>query len=215
MSLTLHYHPLSSYCWKALVALYESDTPFTPKMVNLGDEAERAALLGLWPIGKFPVLQDDLRDAIVPESSILIEYVEMHYPGRTRLLPEGDLGLQTRLRDRFYDLHVHQHMQKIVGDRLVSAGMKDPHGVAAARSKLTVAYDMIERQMTTGRWAMGETFTLADCAAGPALYYANRVQPFADGHGHVAAYLDRLLDRPSFVRVMKQAEPYAHMFPAE
>src|SRR4051812_2373907 len=179
MSLTLHYHPLSSYCWKALIALYENDTPFTPNIVNLGDEAERAALLRLWPIGKFPVLQDDARDAVVPESSILIEYLEMHYPGRTRLLPEGDPGLQTRLRDRFYDLHVHQHMQKIVGDRLVPAEMRDPHGVATARSKLTVAYGMIERQMSAGRWAMGEAFTLADCAAGPALYYANKVQPFA------------------------------------
>jgi glutathione S-transferase len=215
MSLTLHYHPLSSYCWKALVALYENDTPFTPHMVNLGDEAERAALLKLWPIGKFPVLQDDVRGATVPESSIIIEYLDLHFPGRTRFIPDGNRGPQTRLRDRFYDLYVHTPVQKIVGDRLVPAEKKHAHGVAMARAQLATSYGMIDKQMVTNEWAMGEAFTLADCAAAPALYYANKVQPFGDAHRNVSAYLGRLLARSSFARVVKQAEPYAHMFPEE
>jgi hypothetical protein len=45
MSLTLYLHPLSSFCWKTLVALYENDTPFTPVTVDLSNETERAALL--------------------------------------------------------------------------------------------------------------------------------------------------------------------------
>jgi glutathione S-transferase len=119
MSLTLHYHPLSSFCWKVLIALYENDTPFTPHPVNLGDEAERAALLKLWPIGKFPVLRDDATDRTIPETSIIIEYLDQQYPGRTRFIPaDPKLALQTRLRDRFYDLYVHLPMQKVVGDRL-------------------------------------------------------------------------------------------------
>ena len=125
MSLTLHFHPLSSFCWKVLVALYENDTSFTPHTVNLGDEAERAALLKLWPIGKFPVLRDDALDRTVPEASIIIEYLDTQYPGRTRFIPADEkLALQTRLRDRFYDLYVHLPMQKIVGDRLRPAGRK-------------------------------------------------------------------------------------------
>ena len=108
MSLTLHFHPLSSYCWKALIALYENGTPFTPHLVDLGNETERAALLKLWPIGKFPVLRDEARDRIVPESSIIIEYLDRHYPGGTRFIPaDPDLAWQTRLSDRFYDLYVH------------------------------------------------------------------------------------------------------------
>src|SRR5260364_417106 len=100
MSLTLHYHPLSSFCWKALVALYENGAPFTPHMVNLGDPAERAALLALWPIGRFPVLRDETRGETVPESSIVIEYLDRHYPGAVKLIPDHpDLALQTRLRD--------------------------------------------------------------------------------------------------------------------
>ncbi|HEY8335938.1 MAG TPA: glutathione S-transferase family protein [Tardiphaga sp.] len=216
MSLTLYYHPLSSFCWKTLIALYENDTPFTARSVNLGDPDERAALLKLWPIGKFPVLRDNAADRIVPESSIIIEYLDDAWPGRTRFIPEdGKQALQTRLRDRFYDLYVHLQVQKIVGDRLRPAGQRDPHGVAEARARIVSCYGMIEREMADRSWAMGETFSLADCAAMPALFYGNKVQPFGAAHGNVAAYLDRLLARPSVARVVREAEPYFHMFPQE
>jgi glutathione S-transferase len=214
MSLTLHFHPLSSFCWKALIALYENETPFTPNSVNLGDDAERAALLQLWPIGKFPVLRDDGRDQTIPESSIIIEYLDLHYPGRTKFIPaDFDPALQTRLLDRFYDLHVHLSMHKIVGDRLRPAASKDQHGVDEAKARLRTTYDMIERQMATRIWAMGEAFGLADCAAWPSLFYANKVEPFGSGHRHVAAYLERLKSRPSVARVLREAEPFFHMFP--
>jgi len=174
MSLTLHFHPLSSFCWKALIALYENGVPFTPKLVDLGNPAERAALLKLWGIGKFPVLQDDRRGAIVPESSIVIEYLDRHYPGPARLIPDdADKALQTRLRDRFYDLYVHLPMQKIMGDRLRPDGNKDPHGVEEARAQLGISYAMIEQQMAGGAFAMGDDFTLADCAAAPSLFYGS------------------------------------------
>ena len=125
MSLTLHYHPLASFCWKALIALYENDIPFTPNLVDLGNPAERAALLKLWPIGKFPVLERPGRGQIVPELSIIIEYLDRHYPGRTRFIPdEPEPRRQTRLRDRFYDLYVHLPMQKIMGDRLRPDGQE-------------------------------------------------------------------------------------------
>src|SRR3981081_4915212 len=105
MSLTLHFHPLASYCWKALIALSENDTPFQPTKVDLGNPAVGAALLKLWPIGKFPVLSDDPRGQTVPESSIIIEYLDRHYPGPTRFIPaDPHLALQTRLRDPFDEL---------------------------------------------------------------------------------------------------------------
>src|SRR5437879_7511315 len=130
MSLTLHFHPLASYCWKALIALYENGTPFVPHFVDLGDETERAALLKLWPIGKFPVLRDEARDRMVPESSIIIEYLDQHYPGETRFLPaDPDLARQTRMRDRFFDLYLQLPMQKVVGDRLRPPKKRDAFGV--------------------------------------------------------------------------------------
>jgi len=215
MSLTLHLHPLSSFCWKALIALYENDTPFTPNVVDLGDAAERNALLKLWPIGKFPVLRDDAQDRTIPESSIIIEYLDNQYPGRTRFIPaDAKAALQTRLRDRFYDLYVHLPMQKVVGDRLRPAGKGDPHGVDEARARIQSCYGMIDKEVADRSWAMGEAFTLADCAAAPALFYGNKVVPFGDAHKNVTAYFERLKARPSFARVLREAEPYFAMFPS-
>ena len=216
MSLTLYFHPLSSFCWKVLIALYENDTPFAPQIVDLGNAAERAALLKLWPIGKFPVLRDDAMDRTIPESSIIIEYLDDHYPGRTRFIPADEkLALQTRLRDRFYDLYVHLSMQKIVGDRLRPPGQKDPHGVEEAKARLQSCYGMIDREVAAKTWAMGEAFSLADCAAAPALFYGSKVVPFGDSHQNLIAYFDRLAARPSFARVIREAEPYFAMFPQE
>jgi glutathione S-transferase len=214
MSLTLHFHPLASYCWKALIALYENGTLFVPNLVDLGDEAERAALLKLWPIGKFPVLRDEARNQTVPESSVIIEYLDRHYPGATQFISaDPDLARQTRLRDRFYDLYLHLPMQKIVGDRLRPEGKKDPHGVEEARAQLRTSYRMIEAQMAGNTWAMGEAFGLADCAAFPPLFYGNMVEPFGDADKNVTAYFERLKTRPSVARVLAEAEPYFSMVP--
>jgi len=214
MSLTLYLHPLASFCQKALIAFYENGTPFTPQIINLGDEAERAALQRLWPVGKFPVLRDEARGQTVPESSIIIEYLDHYYPGQERLLPAAtDLAWQTRLRDRFYDLYVHEPMQRIVGDRLRPKDKADPFGVEEAKARLRASYDIIDREMANSQWAMGDRFTLADCAACPSLFYANKVLPFGDTHRNVAAYFDRLQVRPSYARVLREAEPYLKMFP--
>jgi glutathione S-transferase len=183
MSLKLYLHPLSSYCQKALIAFYENDTPFAPIIVDLASEASSAELKKLWPIGKFPVLRDEARDRTIPESSIIIEYLEQYYPGRTRLLPsDGDLAWQTRLRDRFFDQYVHEPMGKIVTDRLRPKGKNDARGVELAKAQLRTAYGMIEEAMRTRTWAMGEAFSMADCAAAPALFFAKRVLPFGDIH---------------------------------
>jgi glutathione S-transferase len=199
-----------------LIALYENETPFTPNLVDLGNEAERAALLKLWPIGKFPVLRDDARDQNVPESSIIIEYLDRYYPGRTQFITgDADRARGIRLRDRFYDLYVHEPMQKIVGDRLRPQGKDDPHGVEEAKARLKASYGMIDQEMASRTWAIGEAFSLADCAAAPALFYANEVLPFGDTHHNVAAYFNRLKARPSYARVLREAEPYFAMFPRE
>jgi glutathione S-transferase len=214
MSLKLYFHPLSSFCQKVLVALYENDTPFEPQIVDLGDETASAEFKRIWPIGKFPVLRDEVKDRTIPESSIIIEYLGQHYPGRTQLIPaDMDLARQTRFRDRFYDLYVHEPMQKVVGDRLRPAANKDPYGVEQAKARLHTAYGMIEQDMATKSWAMGDAFSMADCAAAPSLFYANLVMPFGDTHKNVARYFGRLMERPSFARAVKEAQPYFHMFP--
>ena len=214
MSLTLYMHPLASFCQKVLIAFYENDTPFEPRIVDLADETSRAEFLKIWPIGRMPVLRDEARDRTIPESSIIIEYLAQHYPGKMQLVPtDADLARQTRFRDRFYDLYVQEPMQKIVTDRLRPAGKNDPHGVEQAKGLLQAAYGLIEHDMSTKTWAMGDAFSIADCAAAPALFYADLVLPFADTCPNTAAYLRRLMERPSFARVVREAEPYRALFP--
>jgi glutathione S-transferase len=214
MSLKLYYHPLASFCWKALIALYENGTAFEPQLVELASETSRADFFRLWPLGKFPVLRDEQRKVTVPESSIIIEYLAHYYPGRTALLPpDADLAREVRLRDRLYDHYVHQPMQKIVIDKLRPPGKNDAHGVEMARAELQTAYAMLDVEMANRQWAAGDTFTMADCAAAPALYYANRVQPFGEPHRNLDRYLGRLKDRPAFARVLEEAQPYFKNFP--
>lgn len=214
MSLKLYCHPLASFCQKVLVALYENDTPFEPQLVDLGDATASAEFKKLWPIGKMPVLRDDARDLTIPESSIIIEYLAQHYPGAVPLVPaDPDLARQTRLRDRFYDLYVQEPMQKVVTDRLRPAGKNDPYGVEQAKALLRTAYGLIDQDMATRSWAMGEAFSMADCAAAPALFYGNLVVPFEGTHKNAARYLGRLRERPSFARAVQEAQPYFAQFP--
>jgi glutathione S-transferase len=214
MALELHLHPLSSYCWKVLIALYEAGTPFSAVIVNLGDPAERNAHLSLSPFGKIPALRDTGRGAEVFETSIIIEYLDRHYPGAARLIPQDpDRALEARLWDRVFDLHVMDAFQPIVADRLRAPDQRDPLAPETARAKLRHAYDVLEQRLAGRAWAAGEGFSLADCAAAPALFYASVAEPI-EGRPWLSAYRQRLLARPSVARAVAEACPYLHMFPA-
>ncbi|MDB4991397.1 MAG: glutathione S-transferase [Myxococcaceae bacterium] len=214
MNLKLYQHPLAGFCHKVLIALYENDTPFESCLVDLGNEASRSAFLEVWPIGKFPVLRVEDRALTIPESTIIIEYLAQYHPGSTDLLPrDPERARETRLQDRFYDQYVSAPMQTIVGDHLRPPGQNDSYGVKHAKGVLQTAYGMIERAMATRTWATGDAFSMADCAAAPALFFADFAEPLGDGHPHAKAYRERLMQRPSFARVLREAEPYMHLFP--
>jgi glutathione S-transferase len=216
MSLKLYFHPLASFCHKALIALYEGGVAFEPIVVDLADEESRAAFRAVWPMAKMPVLRDETRGRTVAESTTIIEYLDAFYPSGPRLLPtDSDRLWQTRMWDRFYDNYVQEPMQKIVTDRLRPSGLGDSYGVEQAKAQLLQAYAVVEREMKAKSWAIGADFSLADCAAAPALFYANTVVPFGKAHETLAAYLDRLMTRPSFARVLKEAQPYFVLFPLE
>jgi len=215
MSLKLYFHPLSSFCQKVLIALYETETPFEPVLVDLMDATSNAEFQKVWPIGKFPVLRDEAKDRTIPESSIIIEYLDQHFPGKAPLVPaDPDFARQTRFRDRFFDLYLNVPMQKVVTDRLRPQGQNDPSGVEEARGLIERALGLLEEDMAQGKtWCMGEDFTMADCAAAPPLFYLDRIKPLADTRPHAAAYLGRLKARPSYARALKEAEPYFNLFP--
>ncbi len=215
MTLALYQHPLSSFCQKVLIALYENDTPFEGHVVDFFDEAANAAFKKIWPIGKFPVLRDEKIGKTIPESTTIIEYLAQNYPGDAKLIPDDPgAAFEARAQDRFYDLSIHVPMQKVITDRLRPKGQNDTLGVEQARSVLQAALGIADRLMAKRTWAAGESFSIADCAAGPTLFYVNMaVVPLAGSYANVAAYLDRLTRRPSFARALDDAKPYLKYVP--
>jgi glutathione S-transferase len=210
MTLKLYAHPFSSYCQKVLIALYENSTPF--EYLTLDDAKNGAALEALWPIKKFPVLVDE--ELSILEASIIIEHLDLHRPGPVRLIPEDPrAALEVRLMDRFFDNYVATPMQKIVLDRIRPEENRDPYGVTEARAMLDKAYDWLDRTLAGREWATGTTFSLADCAAAPSLFYADWAHPISKQFSRVRDYRRRLLARPSFARAVDEGRPYRPYFP--
>lgn len=208
----LFAHPFSSYCQKALIALYENGTPFTYRKLDGSDPDAYAELTALWPIKKFPLLVDGGRP--LAEATIIIEYLEAHHRGPVRLIPEDQAAaVEARFMDRFFDNYVHTPLQKVVGDSLRQPGKRDEVGVAEARATLDTAYAWLEQRMAKREWAAGDRFSLADCAAAPALFYADWAHRIGEQFPNLRAYRARLNARPSFARAIEEARPYRKLFP--
>jgi glutathione S-transferase len=207
--LELFAHPFSSYCWKVLIPLYENDTPFEYRMIE--DPTNAAELARLWPPGKFPLLVDDGRP--VMESSVIIEHLQRFHPGAVAFLPEGDAALEVRMLDRIFDNHVMNQMNRVVADALRGPERHDPIEVVQAKAALQKSYAWLETWLEGREWAAAGAFSLADCAAAPALFYADWVDPIPEKLVNLRAYRARLLARPSVARAVDEARPYRAYFP--
>lgn len=212
MSLKLYAHPLSSYCQKVLITLYENGTAFEYRMLSADNPDAREELAARWPLKRFPMLTDNGRTIL--ESTIINEYLELHYPGPVRLIPEdARAALDIRLMDRFFDNYIMTPMQKIVLDSVRPTGKHDPYGVEEVKSQLDTAYAWLDDRMAGRTWVSGDSFSLADCAAAPSLFYADWSHPIAKDFPNVRAYRQRLLARQSVARVVDEARPYRVYFP--
>ena len=212
MSLSLFAHPFSSYCQKVLTALYEAGTPFTYRQLSFDDKETGAEFAALWPIQRMPLLRDG--DRSIMESTIIIDYLDRKYPGPAPLLPaDPDMAQEARFLDRVFDNYVMTPMQKIVFNALRPEAARDAFGVDEAKALLDRAYAWLDTHLQGRAWAVGDRFTLADCAAAPSLFYADWVHPFGDAYPTLLAYRQRLLQRPSFARAVDEGRPFRHFFP--
>ena len=208
MTPLLYMHPFAAYCHKALMAFYENGIAFEPRRTD--EPATMKELEALWPFRLFPVLVDGPHT--VMEASIIIEHLQLTRPGPVRLIPSPPAAaLEARFMDRVFDNYVMEPMQRLVADTFRKSG-SDAEGVAAARGRLDTSYAWLEQRMAGREWAAGD-FGLADCAAAPALLYADWAHPIAERFGNLRAYRARLLARPSYARVLDEARPYRHLFP--
>lgn len=214
MSLELFAHPFSSYCQKVLIALYERGTPFVLRTLRFdgSDPATMDAFAALWPMKRMPLLKDGARTVV--EASVIIEHLELRHAGPDRLVPaDPEAALEVRFLDRFFDNYVHAPLQRIVFDAIREPARRDATGVEEARALLDAVYAWLETWMAGRTWASGERFSLADCAAAPALFYADWAHPVPQDRPAVRAYRARLNARPSFARAIDEARPYRPLFP--
>jgi glutathione S-transferase len=211
MTIKLYAHPFSSYCQKAIMAFYENAVPFEFVMLD-GSEPVASEFATLWPIKRFPLLVEGER--VVPEATMIVEYLAVHHPGPVKLIPEDpDAAIEVRMLDRFFDNYVMNSQGRVVFDALREEGRRDAQGVEEARAMLDTAYEVLDRWMATREWAAGGAFSLADCAAAPALLYADWTHKIPERFANVWAYRARLLARPSYARALDEARPYRHFFP--
>jgi glutathione S-transferase len=209
----LHYHPLSSYCHKVLIAADVLGVTLDKQILNLGDPAAREAYLASWPIGKMPLLVD--RGRAIPETSIIIEYLQHHHACTgVALIPAApDAALDVRLWDRFCDQYVMTPMQAFTADLLKPEADRDAGSVAKAGRDLATAYSVMEGHIEGRHWLAGDAFSMADCAAAPALFYAVTYVPLSAEHPHLSAYFERLVAHPAVAATIEQARPYFRFFP--
>jgi glutathione S-transferase len=212
MTLSLYGHPFSSYTQKVLIALYENDTPFEFRCLGPDTPHHVAEWQRRWPLSKFPLLLDEERNIV--ETSIIIEYLQIAHPGPRRLLPADPMAaLDVRFLDRFFDLHIMTPVQHAVAGALTGSAEKRREGVEHAAAKLDIAYAWLESHLADRAWAAGADFTLADCAAAPALFYADWTHRISESYPRLRAYRGRLLGRPSVARAVDEARPFRPLFP--
>ena len=212
MTLKLFAHPFSAYCQKALIALYENAIPFELKMLDPAQPDNVAELKRLWPIAKFPVLEDEGKTVF--EATSIIEYLELRHPGPVTLIPKDPASaFEVRQMDRVFDNYVMTPMNWIVHDAMRAPEAKDPLRVADGRAMLETIYRWLDERMAGREWSVNKDFSLADCAAAPSLFYADWAHPIAEAFGHLRSYRRRLLERASVARAVDEARPYRRFFP--
>lgn len=207
--LKLHYHPFAQYCQKVLIALYEHDLPFERVIVDLGDPAQRAALTAVWPFTKFPAIETG-NGTILGESGVIVEYLDSLAPNRTPLVPDDRIeGIEPRMLERVIDNFIADPLT-----RMVIAAFTGKPSDEVDRETIATAYDFLESRLSGREWGAGSQFGLADCTAGPALFYANLYVPIGD-RPLLADWFARLRARPTFARVIDEARPYRTGTPFE
>jgi glutathione S-transferase len=212
MSLALYGHPFASFVWKPLIALYERGLTFDFRMVDSDYPQNARRMAELSPTGQFPALVDG--DRKVTQSNSIIEYLDLFHGDAPPMVPENAReALDARMIADVFDDYIHAQTQRIVGDALRGEDERDPRGVADAHILMERCYDWMEPRLHGQEWATCGGFTIADCAAAPALFYGDWVHPIPARCTALAAYRARLLSRPSVARVVEEARPYRPFFP--
>ncbi len=209
LAMKLYYNPISSYSQKALIAFYEKGIDFEPNIVNLMDPDDLAKYRDVYPMGKIPCLVLD-DGHLIPESSIIIEYIDDM--GEPRLIDgDSEQTRKIRFKDRMIDLYLDDSIVTLLFQGMKPEDQRDPERMATAQFRIDTMYSFMEAEFEKHPFASGNKFSMADCAAAPALFYAEQAAPFA-AYKNISAYWERLRQRPSVQRTHEEARPVLEAF---
>ncbi len=201
----LYYFPLSTYSQKVLIALYEKAIEFESEITNLIDAHAREKYRNVYPMGKIPLLMDD-NEYMVPESSIIIEYLDQ-LKAPKMIFGDATQQRQIRFKDRIYDLYLAEPVTTLLFQNMKPEDNRDAERIDTARRRINTMYMFMDQELAQQRFSNGSEFSMSDCAAAAGLFYARREAPF-DDYPNVCRYWERLLAKPSVQRVHEEAEPY-------
>lgn len=202
----LYFSYPSPYCQKVLIALYEKKIAFVGKLVNLADPADKAEYQAIYPLGKVPLLCTD-DNKLVPESSIIIEFLDQVEPAH-RLIPlETDHARNVRLWDRLADQYLCASVMNMLMESRKPTAQQNAADIERWSRTLGTMYRMIDDQLARFPYLAGMEFSMADCAALPGLYYSSQFASLK-GFPRLSSYFESLMLRASVMRVVDDAAPY-------
>lgn len=208
----LYYYPLSTYSQKVQLAFYEKGLTFNREVIDLMDENAVAAFEIIYPIGRVPVLQLESTDDaphesthIIPESSIIIEYLDNQFPDSPLLIPQdNDAARAVRFMDRMCDFYLNDPITGLVRNKIFGSVEKVIPNKRSFKY-IDANYDYLDQHLENNAFLCGNNFSMADCAYIPCLYYARYVYPFAE-HENIRAYWLRALERPSVKKLLEEVD---------
>ena len=208
--LALYGHPFSSYTWKALIALYASGIPFDFRNVDETHPENAVVVAATGPLGKFPVLAENGRRVF--EATAIIEYLVAHHPAAASLLPsDPKAAVVTRMMDRVFDNYVMGPMQEVVAAYIRRPDSPEPDVLARSRDQLDRSYAWLDKWLDGHPY--GESVSLVECAAAPALFYADWVHPIPSSFTRLLRFRAHLLALPAMARCVDDARPFRSYFP--
>lgn len=207
----LYHHPMSTFSQKAMIALEEKGLEYDPCVVQLMDPQGKEDYRKIYPMGKIPMLQL-ADDHIIPESSIIIEYLDEIAP--PRLIPEDtQYARKTRFKDRMFDNYLNESVGTVFFQNLKPEEQRNHEAIADAQFRISVMYQFMDGELAKQTFACGDQFTMADCAAAAALFYCPTIAPFSD-KPNIVRYWEQLKARPSIKAVHEKVAPHLAAFQA-
>jgi len=199
----LYTVPLSNFGNKSVIVAYEKGLKL--EVVPPPGDTKSPEYLAINPLGKIPALQ--VNGMVISESEVINEYLEDKFPSPPLLPKEPEARACVRGFTRHHDLYLDPPMRALFFQ--MDPKTRNAEVVKQSLAELDKQLDYLESRIGSP-WAAGQSFTLADCALAPSIWYVGKIAP-AFGAGDpflkrpkLKAWFERVQQRPSVKRALEE-----------